>query len=51
MEMDSDDQEEDNLSYLENERINEDNSYNADSVMGLDNDKTLNILGQNILKK
>ena len=45
-ENDSDDQEEDNISCLENKIINEDNSYILDSVLGLDNDKTLNILGQ-----
>ena len=44
-EMDSDDREDDNLSCLENEIINEDNSSNVDSVLGLDNHKTLNIFG------
>ena len=43
-EMDSDDQEDDNLSCLENKIINEDNSSNVESPLGLDNDKTLNIL-------
>ena len=43
---DSDDQEDENISYLENKIVNENNSSNAaDSVLGLDNDKTLNILG------
>ena len=42
-EMDGDDREDDNLSCLENEIINEDNSSNVDSVLGLDNDKTYNI--------
>ena len=41
--MDSDDY---NLSCLENEIINEDNLSNVDPVLRLDNDKTLNILGQ-----
>ena len=44
--MDSDDQEDDNFTCLENEIINEDNSSNVGSVLGLGNDKTLNILGQ-----
>ena len=44
--MDSDDQEDDKISCLENEIINEDNSSNVDSALGLDNDKTLHILGQ-----
>ena len=38
-EMDSDDQEDDNLSCLENEIFNENNSFNIDSVLELDNDK------------
>ena len=45
-EMDSDYQEDDNLSSLKNEIINENNSSFVHSVLGLDNDKTLNILGQ-----
>ena len=36
-EMDSDDQEDNNLSYLGNEIINEHNSSNVDSALGLDN--------------
>ena len=44
-EMDGDDREDDNLSCLENEINNEDNSSNVDSVLGLDNDKTLNTFG------
>ena len=43
---DSDDQEDDNISCLENKVINEDKSSNVDSVLGLDNEKTLHILGQ-----
>ena len=44
--MDSDDQEDNNLSCLENLIFNEDNSSTVDSGLGLDSDKTLNILGQ-----
>ena len=43
---DSDDQEGNNISCLENKIINEDNSSNVGSVLGLDNVKTLNILEQ-----
>ena len=43
---DSDDQEDDNISCLENKIIKENNSSNVDSVQGLDSDKTLNILAQ-----
>ena len=43
---DSNDQEDDNISCLENKMINEINLFNVDSVLGLDNDKTFNILGQ-----
>ena len=39
-------EENDNLSCLEAEIINEDNLFNVDSDMGLDNHKTFNILGQ-----
>ena len=39
------DEENDNLSCLETEIINEDNLFNVDSDMGLDNDITFNILG------
>ena len=42
----SDSQEDDNLSYLENEIINDDNLPNVNSALGPDNDKTLNILGR-----
>ena len=35
-----------NISCLKNKITNEDNSSNADSVLGLYNKKTLNILGQ-----
>ena len=45
-EIDSDDQEDDNLSCFESEIINEDKSSNVDSVLALDSDKTLNILRQ-----
>ena len=44
--LDSDDQEDDNLTCLENKIINEDNQSNVDSTLGLDKDKFLNILGQ-----
>ena len=43
-ETDSDDQEDNNLSCLENEIINEDNSSTVDSTLRLDINKTLNIL-------
>ena len=43
---DSDDQEDDNISCLENKIIKENNSSNVDSVQGMDSDKTLNILAQ-----
>ena len=43
-ELDSDNEEDGNLSCLENEIINEVSSSNVDSALG--NDKTLNILGQ-----
>ena len=36
----------DNLSCHENEIINEDNSSNVDSVLGLENGKTFKMLGQ-----
>ena len=39
----SDDQEDDNISCLENKIINEDKSSNVDFVFRLDNDKTLNM--------
>ena len=45
-ENDSDSQEDENLSSLENEIINEDNLSNVDSTVGPDNDKTFDILGQ-----
>ena len=38
--------ENDNLSCIGNRIINEDNLLNVDFALGLDNDKTLNILGQ-----
>ena len=38
--------ENDNLSCLENEIINEDNLLNVDFTLGPDNDKTLNIFEQ-----
>ena len=41
-----DDQEDDNISCLQNKIVNEDNSSNVEYVLGLDNDKTLDILGQ-----
>ena len=44
--MDSDDQEDDNRSCLWNGIFIKDNSSYVDSVLGLDNDETLNILGQ-----
>ena len=43
---DSNDEEDDNISCIENKIIIEDNSSNVDSVYGLDDDKTLNILEQ-----
>ena len=43
---DSDQGEDNNISCLENKIIDEDNSSNLDSIWGLDNDKTLNILEQ-----
>ena len=42
--MDRDDQGDNNLSCLKNEIINEDKSSTVDSALGLDNDKTSNIL-------
>ena len=39
-------EENDNLSCIENMIINEDNLLNVDFALGLDNDKTLNIFGQ-----
>ena len=39
-------EENDDFSCLEAEIINENNLFNVDSDMGLDNDKTFNILGQ-----
>ena len=44
--MNSDDQKDDNLSCLEKEIINEDNSSNVDIILGLDNNTILNILVQ-----
>ena len=43
---DSNDQENDNLSCLENEMVNENSLFHVDSALGLDNDKTLHIIGQ-----
>ena len=43
---DSDDQEDDNISCLENKIINKDNSSNVDSVFEPVNDKTFHILRQ-----
>ena len=45
-EMESDDLEDDNISCLQNEIINKNNSSNVDSILRLNNHKTLNILGQ-----
>ena len=42
---DSDDQDNDNICCLVNKIINEDNSFDVDSIKEIDNDKTLNILG------
>ena len=44
--MNGDDQEDYNFSCLKKKIINEDNSSNVDIVLGLDDNKTLNISGQ-----